>query len=64
MWASIVEQGRALLAACRLTPTASFKTKHLEIKGATAAEVNKMMQEYYRLTQQQEHLGISVTRRL
>lgn len=51
MWATIVEQGKVILAACRLMPTASFKTKHLEIKGATAAEVNKMMQEHYRLSE-------------
>ncbi|MBD1548531.1 hypothetical protein [Roseibium aggregatum] len=54
MWATIVEQVRALLAACRLVPTASFKTKNLEIKGATAAEVNKMMKEHYRLSEKQK----------
>lgn len=53
MWAAIFEQGRALLAAFRLMPTASFKTDSLEIKGATAAEVNKMMQEHYRLSAKQ-----------
>ena len=51
MWAAILEQSRAFLAAFRLMPAASFKTKNLEIKGATAAEVNKMMQEHYRLSE-------------
>jgi len=49
MWATILGVGKAILVALRAMPPASLKTKTLEIKGATAAEVNKMMQEFHRL---------------
>lgn len=51
MWATIVEQGRALLAACRLMPLTTYKTKNLEIRATSATEVTKIMQEHHRFAE-------------
>lgn len=45
MWETLLDRLKWLLVAIRLFPAASVKTKRFEIRGATAAEVIKIMRE-------------------
>ncbi len=48
MWTKVWAQVRVLIAVFRLASPAELKVNNLKIRGATAAEVNKMMREFFR----------------